>query len=166
MATAKLTIENKIRELILAAPAPLDQLKVVIRGVAYQVPTMLYPFGQVFITGEVTESEVTGFQKERVYSGVASIHVMQADTLSVTNRSADVGSYTLVQDLIDQLVELLSTPANSTLGSLIFTGGHVTQFLVGESVTEYGIAEMEARENNYENFGTVPFLARTLEAIP
>jgi hypothetical protein len=165
MSTAKLTIENKIRDLILAEAEPLSQLKVVVRGVAYKLPSSLYPFAQVFITGEVTESELSGNLKERVYSGAVTVHVSQADLLSVASRSADVGSYTLVQSLVDALVELLSRPTNANLGGLTFADGSVTQFVVGESEIEYGIAESESRQNNYENFGAVPFVARTLEVI-
>jgi hypothetical protein len=165
MSTAKLTIENKIRDLILAEADPLSQLKVVVRGVAYKLPSSLYPFAQVFITGETTESELSGNYKERVYSGVVSVHVSQADALTVTARSADVSSYTLVQDLVDALVELLSKPVNATLGGLVFTNGTVNQFIVGGSEIEYGVADSESRQNNYENYGAVPFIARTTEVI-
>jgi hypothetical protein len=165
MSTAKLTIENKIRDLILAAPAPLDALKVVVRGVAYKMPSGLYPFAQVFITGETTASELSGNYKERVYQGAVTIQVSQADTLAVVDRKADVGSYTLVQELVDAVVELLSQPANATLGGLTFDNGTVNQFLVGESEIEYGIADSDSRQNNYENFGAIPFLARTTEVI-
>ena len=169
MTAAKEAIEQKIIDLMLAESA-LDGLRVIFRGLPYAVAQEHYPFAEVLIESERTESVMTGNLHRRVYDGVITINVRGQDAIQVANRTATVESYRTVQTLVDAIIDLFKRPANLTLADLTFSNGAVLGFQIGTQA-EYGISiryrsgsvRAQARANAYDNMGSVTFSCITQE---
>jgi len=157
------TIEDTIAATMVAADS-LSTLNAVFRGVPYRVAAQYWPYALVVITSELTAGQMTGNKHEREYTGLIQVNAVHQDVTTVTARSARITSYTTVHDLVNAVVALFKAEANRALGSVAVTGGAVYAIEVGEDMIEYGLAPGE-REDSYTNYGSVPFVVRTLETM-
>lgn len=167
MTASATTIEDKIAEIMLADSA-LDDLKLVIRGVPYSVPTQYCPYALVVIATEEVVGKLTGGKREKAYTGVIQVNIPHnQDFLVVVDRTARIASYAQVHELIAAIVALFSKTANQQLGNLAVTGGAVREILIGDDLVVYGErteADEESPRVNTFNFGEVPFVVRTMES--
>jgi hypothetical protein len=162
MSVAREEIEKKIRTL-LKANAAFNAIKVFFRGIPMAVPIAYYPYCDIFIEVETTASGLTGNTHERVYAGSITFTINAQDFETITDREADITSYTTIQGFVDSCVELFKAQANRDLVGLTFTNGYVLEIIIGDSDVSYGVGQ--DREDNYTNFGIVPFVVRTHESL-
>lgn len=166
MASPKETIEGQIADIVLA-DANFASLKMLTIGLLWRVPVDFFPLCEVLIANEQDADQRTG-QVIRQYLGAIRFNVIVSDTPTATAnaRKVTVPSYLQVTDFVNAAVQLFNQQANFDLGGL--TGSDpvdwaVRRFMIETSV-EYGIESRTGREDNYENYGTVPFICETQEA--
>lgn len=167
MAEAKDAIEDTVADTLLA-DSSFDAIAKLTIGFLYQVPLAYYPLCEVTINTEQDTGERTGLII-RNYLGVIRYDVIVSDKPEVTAnpRKVIVPSYRTVADFVSATVQLFNRQANRKLGDLTGTDDGtawaVRDFRVLGAV-EYGIDQRSGREDNYENFGSIPFICETQEA--
>ena len=166
MACNPLTILDTIRSLLLADTA-FNALNVIYRGVPNKVPISLYPFGMVVITNDGEARPMSGGPTITAYNGVIGFSISGRDVPSPAARIANVDSYDTVVGLVQATKTLFNpndNPNNFTLGGLAGDDWAVIGFYIADGgEVEYGYAEPEDRENNYENYAVVPFVCAVNE---
>jgi len=154
----------------LAARPELAPINLYTRGgVPMPVPADSYPFVEIIIATEMLIDELTGGVSVHEYSGLITLNVQlgkqaNADWLTpVGDKYMTVPSYDLVEELICYVMRELQKSAHHDMGGLTVTDldreETVIQFLLDEDVA-YGL-DVDARTNNYENYGAVPFKVQT-----
>lgn len=162
MTPKKETIENKIVDIILA-DSDFASIAVATIGFLFRVPEDYYPLCQVVITGSnEAAQQQTGLNIEE-FTGFIRFDLRQQDTPTVNSRKVVVTSYQSVTDLVDATVRLFRENANRKLQNLNESGVWAVRRFTLQGTTEYGV-DQRIRENDYENFGVIPFVVETQEA--
>jgi hypothetical protein len=133
-------------------------------GIPYRVPSDHFPMSMVVITNETTVQTMTGNRHVREYEGVIWFEVIQQDNWTVTDRVATVPSATLIDSLVDATISLFKTSANRSLSGLALDNGRVTEFIIGNEAA-YGLTPDADRPDSMNNFGTIPFVCRSIEVF-
>lgn len=170
MSFIKREIQDAIRDRLKAA-STLDAIKVFVRGYAVKPMTNdQYPFCEIIIGDEDGVEDYSGGVLERSYNGLITFSTQSiGDLFSVSDREANVDSYDAVEELIVYASIELQKETHQSLGDLTttLTVGTTTitdvvkRFYLGGPIT-YGIDD---RGNNYENYGTIPFIVETERTI-
>lgn len=150
----------------LASADSLNAVKLFIRGgTPMPVPSDHWPFIEIIIGQEDEGDEMTGNEYSQVYVGLLTVNVQltaqaSADWLApISDRYVTLPSYDQVEELVTSVLEELQKAEHRDLGGLIVGDEAVTSFrLTGPRV--YGL-DQDARTNNYENFGSIPFEVET-----
>ena len=162
----------------LSANHSLDAIKLFIDGgTPMPVPQDKHPFVEVIIGEETPVDELTGGVSERSYRGLLTFtaqltHTARADWLDPVEgdaRRARVGSYSLIKRLVMIAQVELQREVHQDLGELI-TAIDVDALTVREWVTAFRldgsiVYGLDDRANNYENFGSIPFVVETERTI-
>ncbi len=160
----------------LAADADLDAVLLFIRGgTPFVVPQDQTPYCEVIIGEEQPIEELTGCVSTRNYRGIItfSVQVTQqaaADWLTPISSNSRV-SYVSSYDLVKRLVMVAQTELQRypSLGELTTTVVLSDQ-TISEVVTAFRfdgsiIYGLDARADNYENFGSLSFVVETNRTI-
>ena len=152
----------------LAAVESLDEVKLFIRGgTPMPVPADSYPFVEIIVAEEDEGDELTGNMYEQTYAGLITVSVQitataNADWLAPVageDRYVTLVSYDQVEALVIAIMSELQRSMHRDLGGLMVDDETVTAFrLTGPRV--FGL-DQDARTNNYDNFGSVPFVVET-----
>lgn len=162
----------------LSANHSLDAIKLFIDGgTPMPVPQDKHPFVEVIIGEETPVDELTGGVSERSYRGLLTFtaqltQTARADWLDPVEgdaRRARVGSYSLIKRLVMTAQVELQREVHQDLGELI-TAIDVDALTVREAVTAFRldgsiVYGLDDRANNYENFGSIPFVVETERTI-
>jgi hypothetical protein len=157
-------IEDQIASLMVS-DSRFDTLNAIFRGVPYRVPTQYWPYAMVVIATETTLQEFTGGKVERGYAGVIQFHVIHQDVVEVTGRTARIPSYDVVHVLVNSTVVAFKEETKRSLAGFTFVTGAVEQIVIGEDQIEYGFAPQNDRDDAFMNYGSVPFVVRTMESM-
>jgi len=141
----------------------LDDVKVFIKGglpPGIMVPQDKYPFSEVFCGRAANDDELTGNYYEDRYVGLITFSVLttqqaNADWLEMSGeRVVELESYRQVRRLVHAAVDELRKSEHRDLGALAVGDAVVVRFYITEPT--YGF-DLNARSNNWENFGSIPF---------
>jgi hypothetical protein len=161
---------------VLDGMSDLESIDLILRGaVSLGIVSMQsYPFIEVVISDEdedPEQPEMTGALFQQVYTGSITVYVQLTEFSGgdhIENvgqtRIRNVQSYDDVQDLMVPIILELQKCDHQSLGDLTVNPASenevVKQFtVIGPRV--YGI-RADARTNNWDNFGTIPFEVETI----
>lgn len=170
MATARVTIENKIVD-ILENAASLTEINRIFRGIPYSMKTDYMPCIEVAVATRNIITRTMGNNALANYEVGLRISVFKQDLVNTTNRTFIMQGHERVGDLADLVQAVLESDANVNLQSLTFDNGSVcgVEFI---SPQEYGIGELVADDSfnqnkvsNLFNFAFLPLIVRTEEDL-
>lgn len=161
--TIRHDIEKQIAALMVA-DSPFDDIVKFKIGIQYRIPFEDYPICEIVITEGIAVDEETGV-KTMQYIGTIRFEVISVDsTDTIAVRTEVISSYIEVDAFVSAAIDLFRTKANQTLGSL--TGSSpdwaVNLFELEGSVL-FGFGQRDERDDNYQNFGALPFVCETRE---
>lgn len=153
-------IEERLRALILGAPAPLTGLKLVIRGYDFRPQIGFYPFAEIFGEDRQTVTEETQVVTQDYLTHIG-VSVLAPDIINpdYDQRTADVPSYLAVGGYIEALRALLLDHRDLDQVAWTDAAGNVETAWYLELRDDH--AGVEQRQNNYTNFGRVSFVVHT-----
>ncbi len=160
----------------LEANRELDGVKLFIRGgIPLPVPQDKHPFSEVIIGEENPDTPMTGGMYACQYRGLITFTAQlttqgKADWLDISSdRRAHVRSYDLIKRLVMVSQAELQREVHQSLDDLrttITLGVQtITEAVVQFSIEGPVIYGTEDRTDNYENFGSLPFVVDTERTV-
>ena len=163
---------------ILIAKTSLSSINLFVRG-GMPIPPLQskYPFVEVLISEETPVDELTGGVSKRTYVGLITVtglfqQTSEADWIDPYNsepRRAAVTSYDVIKHLVMLIQVELEKESHHSLSNLTTTVTLSDQTIV-EVVTAFRLEGaivygLDDRQNNYENFGSIPFVVETQRTV-
>lgn len=169
-----MTMKRDIADYIIDALVDDSNLTEIVKFVRGSLPGGMvqqhnFPYIEVMVAEEsplAGQEELTGGYYQQIYTGLVMVSVLLTkfaggDWWEETGeRTARVFSYDKVDEFVDAILEELQKCARTSMGDLTDDDGEVVTDFTVTGPRLYGL-DQDARTNNWENRGAIPFEVTT-----